>query len=128
MSNFPFNFIRIDIKNIKTVEDCKRILFDNDIKPKDIDPEKVFSAKSKHDTLFFDATSLLLVAYIKKNGKDITLVYDLVDEMMALQPINDKSKDTSELSLDFILDKINSFGFKSLTEKEKTFLDSTSKK
>jgi len=128
MSNFSFNFIRIDIKNIKTLEDCKRILADNDIKTKDIDPEKIFNAKSKHDVLFFDSVTLLLVAYIKKNGKDISLVYDLIDEMTALQPINEKTKDTSELTLDFILDKINSFGFKSLTEKEKLYLDSSSKK
>lgn len=127
-NRFSFNLIRIDVKNIKTVEDCHKILVNNNINYKDIDPNKLFEAKKKHDSLFFDDKTLFLFAYIKKGSKDITFVYDLVDMMKEIKEINDKTLNETELTLDFILDKINKLGYNSLTEKEKSFLKISSKK
>ncbi len=127
-NRFSFNLIRIDVKNIKTIEDCHKILVNNNISYKDIDPNKLLGAKKKHDSLFFDDKTLFLFAYIKKGSKDITFVYDLVDMMKELKDINDITLNETELTLDFILDKINKLGYKSLTEKEKLFLEVSSKK
>ena len=127
-NKFSFDLIRLDLSTIKTVEDCKKILFDNNISESDVNPSKALDLKKIYDTVFLDSKTLFIVAYISKNRKDITFVNDLIEDMLEMKSINSRTRDTSELTVDFILDKINRFGFKSLTTKEQKFLESTSKK
>lgn len=123
--NFSFNFLRLDLCKINSVEDAKKILLDNNILESDIKSEKLFLSKEFHQALFFDPTTLYLVAYIKKGEKDIIFVPEFTDFMNNLKSIKNSDKN---ISLDSILDKISKSGVSSLNKKEVIFLDKSSKK
>lgn len=124
---YSINFIRIELNKIKSVEDARKILASNNIQEKDIKPEKVFSAKEFHKTLFFDASTLYLIAYIKKGESNLTFVPEFYQLFTDSKPLEAK-EDKVILSLDTILDKISKTGIGSLSRSEKVFLNESSKK
>lgn len=119
---YSFNLIRIDFENLHSVEDCKKMLFEHNIDEHDIVPQKLFDAKSKYDILFYDSKTFFLVACVKKGKKEIIFLDEYQQHMLAIEPINQLWKEISELSLDYILDKINKIGIKYLTDNERLYL------
>lgn len=124
--NFSFNFIRIDLSKINSIEEAKKILSENNISESEIKSEKLFLAKEFHQTLFFDPTTLYLVAYIKKGEKNIIFVPEFTDFMNNLNSIK-VTKTNKVMSLDSILEKISKNGMGSLNKKELIFLEKSSK-
>ena len=123
---YSINFIRIDLNRINSVEDARKILSSNNIQEKDIKPEKVFLAKESHQSLFFDASTLYLIAYIKKGESNMIFVPEFTQLFVDTKPLKVNEKNVN-LSMDFILDKINKTGLQSLSNKEKEFLNESSK-
>ncbi len=123
---FSFNFIRIDLDKINSIEDAKKLLSDNNISESEINSERLFQSKEFHQTLFFDPTTIYLVGYIKNGEKNIIFVPEFTDFMNVVKPIK-ASKENKVLSLDFILEKISKNGISSLNKKELIFLEKSSR-
>ena len=123
---FSFNFIRIDLSKINSIEEAKKLLSDNNISESEVKPEKLFQVKELHQTLFFDPITLYLVAYIKKGEKNIAFVPEFTDFLNEVKPISFLKED-KVLTLDVILEKISKKGIKSLNKRELIFLEKSSK-
>ncbi len=125
---FSFNFVKIDLNKLKSIEDTKVLLKSNGIPVEEISPEKVFESKNLHKVLFFDPITYYLVAYLKKGDATITFVPEFIQMMTDSKPLSKKDCFNSILNLDLILDKINEKGIKSLDKNEIDFLNKNSKK
>jgi hypothetical protein len=129
-SYFSFNFIKIDLRLINTVQNAKRILEENSISDC-VSAEKIFEWKPTVDILFLDPIKFTIVAFIYKKEKQINFVSELYQELQAQEPIKFIKKEkvfSTSLKIDSILEKISSRGINSLTKEEKDFLDNQSKK
>lgn len=125
MSNlYSFNFIKIDISLFNSVGDVLQFLNSNNIPKKEISPQKLIEAKLFHNVLFFDPITFNLVAYIKKGENNINFVPELFEMMNGISS-QKKDKKPKKLSLDGILDKINTQGIKSLNKNELDFLSNS---
>lgn len=125
---FSFNFIKINLNKLNSIDDTKALLESNGIPIQEINPEKVFQSKKLHKSLFFDPTTHYLVAYFKKGDNTITFVPEFIKMMTESKPLSKKDCFNPILNLDLILDKINEKGFKSLDKNEINFLNKNSKK
>lgn len=132
MKSYSFNFIKVDLRIINTLENCKRLLSENNISSEKVDASKLFDLKYTLDFVFFDQETFTIVAYIQKREKQIEFVRDLHSEMYDIIPIKyikrDKTGESQNMKLDEILDKISKSGINGLTQYEKDFLDNQSKK
>lgn len=132
MKNYSFNFIKVDLRIINTLENCIRILKDNNISEEKVSAQKLFDLKSSIDIIFFDDQNLSLVAFIRKKEKQIEFVKEFYDDLHDLDALKYTKKQinlqSETLKLDLILEKISSKGLNSLTPREREFLDNQSKK
>ncbi len=118
------SYIRIDLFKIKTVDDCEKLLIDNNINEESISAPKLFSYKDTIDTFFYDTTSFFVIAIIPKGTKEIQFISDFLQYLSKLKPITPKK---TTLDLDQILDKISTSGLGSLSSIEMRFLKRFSK-
>jgi hypothetical protein len=129
MKSFSFDLLKIDLRIINTVENCKRLLKDNDISENQVNAGKLFNLKSTVDFLFIDRQTCSIVGYIRKKEKQIEFVKELAEQMAEMESAK-YSKPTIQsetLKLDTILEKISQKGLQSLSPREKEFLDNQSK-
>ena len=116
--------IKIDLRNISSIVDFERLRVDNNIPEKYYDAETIFKLKSHVDVIFLDSITFEVFAQIPKKSKDIFMCEGYSNFLKNLKPIKfrKKSKPNKNLSIDFILDKINISGMSSLSTKENEFL------
>jgi hypothetical protein len=118
------SYIRIDLFKMKTVEECEKLLTDNEISEESITPSKLFSYKETIDTFFYDTSNFFVLAIIPKGTKEIQFISEFVEYLNKLKPITSKK---TTLDLDQILDKISTSGLGSLNSTEIRFLKRFSK-
>jgi hypothetical protein len=132
MKSFSFNFYKIDLRIINTLENCQRLLKENGVSDENVSAQKLFELKSTVDVIFLDQETFSIVAFIRKRERQIEFVKELFDEMFDIESFKYVKKDPTPqaetLKLDFILEKISSKGLNSLTPREREFLDNQSKK
>lgn len=122
-------YAKLDLRMCKTPADFEKIRDDNGIPEEKIDGKRLMTLKKDCDFLFYDTNTYCIVAFIHKGEKEIKFVKELTDYFMSLTSLSFKKEvDFSELEIDVILDKISANGMKSLTKREKAFLESHSKK
>jgi hypothetical protein len=132
MKSFSFELFKIDLRIINTVDNCKRLLKDNDITEDKVSAEKLFALKTTVDIIFFDKVTFSIFAFIRKREKQIEFVKELNDELFEIESIKyvkiEPTIQSETLKLDNILEKISTKGMNSLTPREREFLDLQSKK
>jgi hypothetical protein len=132
MEKYSFDFIKIDLRLINNLSNAKRILEDNGIDTVRIDVKLVYDLKLNCDIIFLDVNTYNVFAYCYKKSSKIELAEDFESVLKKAEPIKyfkrEKTSDELELKLDYILEKISLKGIKSLSPKEKEFLDSQSQK
>lgn len=132
MKSFSFNLHKIDLRIINTLDNCKRLLKDNEISGDLVNAEKLFALKPTVDFIFLDKETYSIVAFIRKREKQIEFVKELFDEMFETETLKyvkvEPTIQSETLRLDSILEKISTKGMNSLTPREREFLDLQSKK
>ena len=91
--------IKIDLRNLSSVDDFERLRIDNNIPNGNYDAETIFKLKSKIDVLFIDPNTYEVFAQIPKKSKDIFLCegYDsFLRNMKPLKFRKSKKEDTKK--------------------------------
>ena len=122
---FSSKYIKIDLRIVNSVADIERLRDDNGIPKEKMSPKKVLITKESCDIIFYDATTFYMVAFIYKGETTINYVDELSEYLNSLTSIDFvKSYDFTDMSVDSVLDKIGATGLESLSQKEKSFLES----
>ena len=123
MTPLEFKIICVDLRKYSTYDDLKKLFEDNEIKGLYV--EKILELREKYPKIWIDIVGNELFAVLQKNG-EIILSVNTDNHLLALKSLKPHDKrlasDFSDLSLDSILDKINTHGMDSLTAREKYFL------
>jgi hypothetical protein len=131
MKSFSFEFIKIDLRIINTLQNCKRLLGEHNIPAEKVNVEKLYELKNNFDIVFFDKETFFIAAFVRKKEKEIEFVREFLNEMHEEESIKYIKKEifqNESLKLDLILEKISNQGMNSLTQREKEFLEVQSKK
>jgi hypothetical protein len=122
---FSSKYIKVDLRIVNSVADIERLRDDNGIPKEKMSPKKVLKIKESCDIIFYDATTFYIVAFIYKDETTINYVDKLSEYLNSLTSIDFvKSYDFTDMSVDSVLDKIGATGLESLSQKEKSFLES----
>lgn len=121
---YLLGIVKLDLRNCKTQEDCKRLRDDNNIEEHLISDEKLFSYKNVVDIFYYDKATFNIIAIVPHGQSNIQFTDDFISFMEHAEPLKFKK---TNLDLDSILDKISSFGLDSLNSNERGFLKKFSK-
>ena len=133
---FTFNCFCIDLTMFSTEQEIQEFLISNDL-GNVLESKNLFDAKNgalTHGTpihkVWIDSQTFCVTAY--STGSESKFVVQYIDFMNSLTPLQygqkvsqmeyDPASDTTFCSVDDILDKINKFGYDSLTEAELNIL------
>lgn len=122
MDNIKFDIVVIDLRRYSSEEDLSKIIENHSLK---IDPKKVLPLGEKYSKIFIDKVSSELFAVIYRGKNEVTISQHKEDTLLKLESLKIK-ENKIELSVDYLLDKINQSGIESLTAYEKLFLKKNS--
>jgi hypothetical protein len=114
--------VSIHLNKFDTVEYLNSALCDNNIDF--CDAKILMDAKNDGYTkVFLDLVNKKVFAFVhKSNKKEILFVSDFTERLKNMKSI-DINRETKDLSIDSILDKISEMGIDSLNKHEKIFLE-----
>lgn len=130
--NMPFEYIKIDLRDFKSIKDLRRSLKDIGVAAEVA--KYLFHIKDDKEIkiIFVDKVYFQPFAYCDED-LNVKFFQNVVDEMRKEKSLNfipkSENKKINEntfsqnMSVDSILDKINIFGVDSLTKIEKDFLE-----
>ena len=122
--NWSLNIVKLDLRFCNSLEDCKRLIEDNNIHPDLISDEKLLEYKNVIDIFLYDKDTYNIIGVISSGQDSIQFTDDFITYLTKIEPIKYKK---TNLSLDQILDKISSSGLESLNKVERRFLGKFSK-
>jgi hypothetical protein len=122
MENLKFDIIVFDLRKYNTIEDIENIASNNGLQ---IDCKKLSDLSVKYSKVFIDKMSNELFAVIYKGSNEVTMSKDCENRLLKIKS-KSPIKESKELSIDTILDKINETGYDSLSAIEKYFLKKNS--
>ena len=119
MNSLKMNIVLFDLRKYSSPEELARIARRHNLS---VDVDKLSELSSKYSRVYFDQINGDMVAVQFKGDKGLSMTQFCEDRLFEIKCLPPIPIENVEMNIDDILDKINEFGIKSLSAKEKLFL------